>query len=237
MKYLKLFLLLILSLLFINEMHGQKKNKKFTVSGYVMDTGENPVPGAMILIDKINTGKVTDNKGFYKIKVKPDADTITVFTLYGAIAETYIGGRTSINFLIKEISPLQSIIQNNEGADEVVEIGYGVAKEKNLTQKVNKIDATESNYSSYTNIYDMLRGAVPGVQVSGKRIIIRGMGTINANTDPLFVVDGIVTESIDNIQPNIVKSIQVLKDASASIYGVRGANGVILINTIQAGDR
>ncbi len=234
---LKLLLLLIFSFLLINDMPGQKKNKKFTVSGYVMDAGKNPVAGAMILLDKNNTGKVTDDEGFYKLKVRPDAGTITIFTMYGASAEASIDGSTSINFVLEEASALQSEVQNKKEDDEVVDIGYGVTKKNDLTLPVNKIDATEIKYSSYTNIYDLLRGSVPGLQVLGKSIIIRGISTNNANSDPLFVVDGNVTESIDNIHPSMVKSIQILKDASASIYGVRGANGVILINTIKAGDR
>ena len=234
---LKLLLVLIFSFLLINDMPGQKKNKKFTVSGYVMDAGKNPVAGAMILLDKNNTGKVTDDEGFYKLKVRPDAGTITIFTMYGASAEASIDGSTSINFVLEEASALQSEVQNKKEDDEVVDIGYGVTKKNDLTLPVNKIDATEIKYSSYTNIYDLLRGSVPGLQVLGKSIIIRGISTINANSDPLFVVDGNVTESIDNIHPSMVKSINVLKDASASIYGVRGSNGVILINTIKAGDR
>ena len=234
---LKLLLVLIFSFLLINDMPGQKKNKKFTVSGYVMDAGKNPVAGAMILLDKNNTGKVTDDEGFYKLKVRPDAGTITIFTMYGASAEASIDGSTSINFVLEEASALQSEVQNKKEDDEIVDIGYGVTKKNDLTLPVNKIDATEIKYSSYTNIYDLLRGSVPGLQVLGKSIIIRGISTINANSDPLFVVDGNVTESIDNIHPSMVKSINVLKDASASIYGVRGSNGVILINTIKAGDR
>ncbi len=234
---LKLMLLLSLSLFVIHNTDAQKSNKKYTVSGYVKDSGENPVPRAMIFLDSKNTDRVTDDKGFYKIKVKLTAETITIFTMYGASAEAPIEGRTTINFILEEASPLQNEVQNKREADEVVDIGYGVTKKDDLTLPVNKIDATKTNYSSYTNIYDLLRGAVPGLQVIGNKIIIRGISTINANSDPLFVVDGNITESIDNIHPSMVKSIQILKDASASIYGVRGANGVILINTVKAGDR
>lgn len=234
---LKLLLLLLFSFLLINDMPGQKKNKKFTVSGYVMDTGKNPVAGAIILLDNNNTGRVTDDEGFYKLKVKPDDGTITIFTMYGASAEASIDGRTSINFVLEKASPIQSRVQNKKKTDEVVDIGYGVIKKKHLTQSVSKADVTGTSYTSYTDIYEMIRCTVPGIQGTGKKIIIRGISTINANLDPLFVVDGSITESIDNIHPSMVKSIQVLKDASASIYGVRGTNGVILINTIKAGDR
>ena len=80
----------------------------------------------------------------------------------------------------------------------------------------------------------MIQGEVPGVTVTGERIIIRGIHTINAGTDPLFVVDGVIVSSISHINPIDVESIDILKGASATIYGINGANGVILISTKKA---
>jgi len=235
MKY-KFIFLLIFSLCFLHDTDGQKSKKKLTIWGYVMDSDKNPVIGALILVGTKNTGKVTDANGYYKLKVKPDAKTLTVFTLYGASAEAPIEGRTSINFVLEKESPLQNKVQNKKEADEVVDIGYGVIKKNQLTQSVNKIEVTETDYSSYTNIYDLIRSKAPGVDVIEGKIVIRGTSTLIGGTDPLFVVDGNIIESIDNIHPSIVKSIHILKGSSASIYGVRGANGVILINTIKGGD-
>ena len=82
----------------------------------------------------------------------------------------------------------------------------------------------------------MLRGEVPGVQVNGTSIRIQGASSLTLSTEPLFVVDGVTVNSIDHILPQMVKSIQVLKGSSAAIYGSRGANGVLLINLINAGD-
>jgi len=232
MKY-KFIFLLIFSLCFLHDTDGQKSKKKLTIWGYVMDSDKNPVIGALILVGTKNTGKVTDANGYYKLKVKPDAKTLTVFTLYGASAEAPIEGRTSINFVLEKESPLQNKVQNKKEADEVVDIGYGVIKKNQLTQSVNKIEVTETDYSSYTNIYDLIRSKAPGVDVIEGKIVIRGTSTLIGGTDPLFVVDGNIMESIDFIQPNVVKSIQILKGSSASIYGVRGSNGVIIINTIE----
>jgi TonB-dependent SusC/RagA subfamily outer membrane receptor len=106
-----------------------------------------------------------------------------------------------------------------------------------MTTNVSKIDGTNPKYASYRTIYDMLRGEVPGVQVNGTSIKIQGASSLMLSTEPLFVVDGITVNSIDDIQPVTVKSIQVLKGSSASIYGSRGANGVILIDLVKAGDK
>ena len=115
------------------------------------------------------------------------------------------------------------------GCAEDINVGYGSVKKKDLTQPVSKMDVKNSKYASYTNIYQMLSGEVPGVRVNGTSIIIQGASSFNSSTEPLFVVDGIPRESIDDIPPQMVKSIEVLKGTSASIYGTRGANGVILI--------
>ena len=90
----------------------------------------------------------------------------------------------------------------------------------------------DSQTKSYADMYEYLQGRVPGLQVTpDKRIIIRGIGSINSSNDPLILVDGAEISDLSTINPNDVKSVDVLKDASSSIYGVRGANGVILITT------
>ena len=114
---------------------------------------------------------------------------------------------------------------------EVVDIGYGKAARGDLTSSVSSVPIDENTSHTYRDIYEMIQGKCSGVQVEGKRVIIRGIGTIYAGTDPLFIVDGSAVSSIDWINPYDVKSIDVLKDAGAtSIYGSRGANGVIIIN-------
>jgi TonB-dependent SusC/RagA subfamily outer membrane receptor len=102
-----------------------------------------------------------------------------------------------------------------------------------MTGPVGTIDATKSKYAGYSSIFEIIRQEVPGVDVNGTSVIIRSATTINGGTDPLFVVDGVPVTTIDNIQPQLVKSIQVLKGSAASIYGTRGSNGVILINLLK----
>ena len=114
-------------------------------------------------------------------------------------------------------------------SDEELEIGYGTQKREKMTSSVSRVKLPE-NVNMYTDIYQMIAGKCPGVIVQGDKITIRGTNSINSGTDPLFVVDGNPMESISGINPNDVKSIDVLQDASAtSIYGMRGANGVIII--------
>ncbi|MBQ8021941.1 MAG: TonB-dependent receptor plug domain-containing protein [Bacteroidales bacterium] len=127
-------------------------------------------------------------------------------------------------------------VANTPYQDEAVNVGYGEVARSQLAYAVSSVDMKDINKSIYTNIYDYLEGRVPGVQVirtgqNGARLQIRGVNSINASTDPLIIVDGVEVMDISSINPQDVKSIDVLKDASAAIYGSRGANGVILIRT------
>ena len=110
---------------------------------------------------------------------------------------------------------------------EEVNVGYGTMPRDQISTSVSSVSINEN--IPYTTIYEMIQGKCAGVQVSGESVIIRGVGTINLSSQPLFVVDGVEMFSISHINPRDVKDIQVLKDSAASIYGSRGANGVILI--------
>ncbi len=114
--------------------------------------------------------------------------------------------------------------------DELLNTGYGYIKKKDSTGSISRLDMKGSE--GYTDIYDYIRGRVPGVEVRGTSITIRGRNSINSGTEPLILVDGVEVRDISQISPTMVESIEVLKDASStSIYGIRGANGVILITT------
>jgi TonB-dependent SusC/RagA subfamily outer membrane receptor len=233
-----LFILILLTLLSAAPLHGQKSNKKITISGIVMDAAQNPVANAIILIDNIKTSSYTDSKGNYKIKIKPDAVKIGIFALPNNISEQPIGGRTQINFSLEAVVAPQKVNPAEAAGDEVIDIGYGSARKKNVNGPVNKIDASKSRNASYNTIYEMIRAEVPGVSVDGKTILIRGGSTsINASNEPLLVVDGTPVSSIDDIHPLMVKSIEVLKGSAAAIYGSRGSNGVILITLRNSTDK
>lgn len=192
-----------------------QKGKKITISGKVADADNNPVAGASIFVDNVKTDVVTDQNGLYKIKVKPDAIEIMAFTLLSGVSEEIINGRTEINFIL-----------TNKPAEAAVS---PAGPDKNPEVKSGGIDFSNSSGPVYQDIYDMIRGRVAGVEVSGKSIRIRGSNSLNVSNDPLFVVDGVIVKTIDDIAPETVKSIEVLKGPDASVYGTRGSNGVILI--------
>jgi TonB-dependent SusC/RagA subfamily outer membrane receptor len=209
---------------------GQKSDDKIKITGYVVDNSENPVANAPILVDGIKTGKTTDNYGHFRIRVGAENKTIGVLSPANKITEEPINGRNKINLVIRE-----TIVQDqgNKPGNEAVDIGYEKVKKNELTSPVGKIDGTKSKYASYNSIYDMLKGEIPGVQVNGSSITIRNSMSFSGNNEPLIIVDGSPVISLENIKPQMVKSIEVLKGSSAAIYGVRGSNGVIIINLLK----
>jgi TonB-dependent SusC/RagA subfamily outer membrane receptor len=223
----KIAFFLILS--FASVCFAQNNNKKISITGMVADPYKHPVAGAKITIDGIQTGKSTNSKGFYKIKIKSTAGKIGIYTRPPAIIEEDIKGRTSINFTLNDSIAQQIYSQKDLYSDEEINVGYGTQKRKSSTSSVRNIDGSKEKYDQYTSIYDMLRGEVPGISVVGNTVILQGVSSMTLSSEPLFIVDGTPVTSIDNISPRLVKSIDVLKGSDASIYGSRGANGVILI--------
>ncbi len=232
-----IILLIILSLIISENIEGQRNSKKAIISGYVTDVNNQPVAGALILLDRQQTGVVTNRKGFYKIRITPDTRMIGAYSDLSGSAETPADGSPKINIILYGSFAIQGLIIEVPKEEEMVNIGYGKIRKKDLTNPTGQIDGRGHKYDSYTSIYDMIRGEVPGVQVIGTQILIRGLSSINSSNDPLLVVDGMPVSSIENISPREVKSISVLKGPDASIYGTRAAGGVILIDMKGASDR
>ena len=114
--------------------------------------------------------------------------------------------------------------------ENTVDVGYGVQDQDKVTTAVSNVKVKKRDAQTYSSMYDYLRGRVAGVMVTtGKRIVIRGVNTINGSSDPLIIVDGAECQDLSTINPNDVKSVDILKDSAAAIYGGRGANGVIVI--------
>lgn len=114
---------------------------------------------------------------------------------------------------------------------EAVNIGFGSIPRSNLTGSVSKVKPKDTD-GTFNTIYDYLRGRVPGVVVGpGNKIVIRGQGSINSSNDPLLIVDGMEVTDLSYLSPADVESVEVIKDGTSAIYGVRGANGVIIVTT------
>lgn len=203
----------------------------FTVTGRVTNTEGGGIPGATVVVKSDNTrGTTTDAMGAYSLEVKSPNDVL-IFSFIGyKTVEVPVNNRTTIN------------VQMNEDAtemDEVVVIGYGTQKKQFLVGSVSQVSNKELLKAPMTNVSNMMTGKLPGItsiQRSGQpgadqtSIFVRGVSTFN-NSSPLCLVDGI-ERMINTVNPNDIASITILKDAATSaIYGVRGANGVILITT------
>ncbi|MBD1394736.1 TonB-dependent receptor [Mucilaginibacter sp. ZB1P21] len=201
------------------------------VTGTVTDA-KGPLPGVNVKLKGTTTGITTDANGKYKLTL-PDGNGTLVFSFIGyTTQELPVSGRTTIDVVMAEVP---------KALNEVVVVGYGTQKRVDLTGSVGSISAKTLQERPQTNLEQELGGKIAGVNVSSNsgepggdtKIRIRGYSSINTNTDPLYVVDGIVWTAGGNaINPNDVASIDVLKDASSTaIYGTRGANGVILVTT------
>lgn len=241
MKY-KLTFLLLIGLLIIGSVNAQskKKKKKVILKALVIDTENRPIQNVSIFVDGKKSSVKSDINGRFQLKLKRTVKTITVFTLFNGAAELKYQGQKEITFILIPGNALQQdpLNASSKEGNDLVNVGYGKASRRSLTTSVGEVNKKHlENAFHYNSIYNMIKGEVPGVVVNGESITIRGMSSINFSNQPLFVVDGVPTSSISNLSPNDVKSISVLKGASAAIYGSRGANGVIVIQLKTAKDR
>ena len=230
---IKVLLILLLSLFSIQAAYTQKANKKIKITGTVVDAGSRPVVGALIMVDGVKSDVVTDSKGAYSIKVLPTAKTLTVLSLYtNEMKAIDINGNSEINFMLGKTGNNASEQVQKQG--ETVDIGYGTSTKDQSTSSGSKANVNTTRGKSYLNIYDMIKGELPGVTVIGTTIQLQqGSGSFISSTEPLFVVDGNVVNQISNIVPSEVRSISLVKGSAAAMYGSRGANGVIVITLIK----
>ena len=201
------------------------------VQGVVRDEKREALPGVSIVVKGTQKGTTTDANGRYNLDM-PNASATLIFSYVGYLPqEVTVGTRSTIDV---------TLIAGDKTLDEVVVVGYGTVKKKDLTGSVASINTEQIKDQAVSRVDQALLGKIAGVQVkpvSGEpgaapQIRIRGIGSISAGAGPLYVVDGFPTDNIQTLNPNDVESIDVLKDASATaIYGSRGSNGVIIINT------
>ena len=203
-----------------------KKKKKVNVSGFVKDQAGFPVSGISIFVDSKKTSAITNDIGFYKVKVKPDVKVLSAFSLMGGAHEVEFKGQEIINFTLGET--MDSNI-STEDTDDKVNTGYSDVSKDELTTSVGSVEISDDRH--YRNIYEMISGEVPGVHVSGNRIRIRSKSSISQSVEPLIILNDVIVTDLDGILPISVKSINILKGPATAIYGARGADGVILIKT------
>jgi TonB-dependent SusC/RagA subfamily outer membrane receptor len=228
---IKIILLLLLAVFSIDNLNAQKNNKKIIITGTVLSAEKAPIANAIIMIDDVKTDYLTDAEGKYKIKIKPTASKIGIFTFGNGTFEDSIKGRTQIDFNFGTSANQQSVATTVAPGELGVNTGYGTVKEKNLTTTVKKIDGSDKKYASYTSIYDMIRRRDASVKISGSSAVIQGSSDLFGSVTALIVVDGVTMDEIPDIPPTSVKSIEILKGTAASIYGSRGYGGVIIIKT------
>ena len=227
-RFLSMIIFLIPLLFF-----GQKVDVKGNI---IDDVTKATLPGVTVIIKNTTNSVISDSNGNYQIKA--DIGDIILFSFlgYGSI-EKKITGNT-LNVLLQETT---------KALNEVVVIGYGSTKKKDLTGSIAQVSSKDFHKAPVTNVEGLIANKVPGVQITprsgkpgaGSSIIIRGGSSLNASNDPLYVVDGVPLEGsnggpgiLSQLNPNDIESFTILKDASAAaIYGSRASNGVIIITT------
>lgn len=202
------------------------------VKGTITDKDGNPIPGATVVIKSTNKGTTTDSNGNFVIEDVPPQSVLLVSFIGYKSQEISIGDRAQVNV---------TLLEETTALTEVVVVGYGTQRKEAVTGSVASIGGDDIRAIPAPNFTQSVQGRLPGVELSqtstrpgsSLQIRIRGARSLTADNDPLIVLDGIpFVGSINEINNNDIKSIDILKDASATaIYGSRGANGVILITT------
>jgi len=203
---------------------------EYSIKGIVTDEKGEKLPGVSISLKGTNRGIISNSNGEYSIIV-PNEQSVLVFSFVGYKSqEIFVGNSSTLNVVLK--------IDNNE-LDEVVVVGYGVQVKRDLTGSVSSVKGADIQNQPSGGIQQSLQGRMAGVNIirnggapgNAGSIRIRGIGTVN-NSEPLILIDGVPASSMNDVNPNDIETVDVLKDASASaIYGTRAANGVIIVTT------
>lgn len=217
-----LFLVLYNSMVFAQEK---------IVSGLVKDSGGQPISGVMVKVPDMSQGTITDTDGKFNISIQPEVKNLE-FSFVGFVSQTIeLKNRTVLTV---------EMVEDNKLLDEIVVIGYGTVRKKDLTGAVSTVKSEQLAKFPAPNVTELLRGQASGTQIStgtgepgaSSVIRIRGERSIQGSNAPLFVVDGMIMPNIDNLNPSEIESIEILKDASSqAIYGSRASSGVILVTT------
>jgi len=230
MPFVRIFALLLTLLLSSSIMFGQTR----TVTGQIIDqaTGD-PIIGANVIIKGTTTGTITDIDGNFSLSGVTDKSVLHVSYVGYTAEDVPVKGNSNLNIVIHE---------DNDLLDEIVVVGYGVQKKRDLTGAISSVKADEIKVAPVMNAMEGLQGKIAGLDITRESgaagqsptLLLRGNRSLDGSNSPLFVIDGVSGGSIANLNPNDIESIEVLKDASSTaIYGSAGANGVIIVTTKQ----
>lgn len=201
-----------------------------TITGVVKDATGELIIGASVVVKGTTTGTVTNIDGAYSIAV-PASAKVLEFSFVGMQKQEIQITGSVINVSMKD---------ETENLDELIVVGYGSVRKSDLTGAVSSMSGAKLTEKGTTNPISAIQGSVAGVQIQQKSsragaafdIIVRGQNSVSGNTSPLYVVDGVITSNIDFLNPQDIEKIDILKDASsAAIYGSRGSNGVVIVQT------
>ena len=222
--------LMAFGLFFAFNFSGLSQN--ITVTGLITDNKDEPLPGVKVVVKGTNDGVLSDFDGKYNITTENKSElTLTYFFIGFDKQEITVSNRTNIDVKMSTDSQI---------LDEIIIVGYGSSRNKELTGAAAKIKGEDIEKLNLSRMDQALQGQISGVNIStnsgspggSSSIRIRGLSTFGDN-DPLILVDGVVYDSdgLNALNPSDIESINVLKDATAGIYGVRAANGVIIVET------
>ncbi|MGZ3929003.1 MAG: carboxypeptidase-like regulatory domain-containing protein, partial [Mucilaginibacter sp.] len=235
-KYMLLCAFLMMSVMAFAQTGG--------IKGKVVDEANQPLPGASVIIDGSTIGAQTDANGNYSISAVKAGN----YTLSAKFVG-YVTGKQTITIGSSVITVDFALKPDSKNLNEVVVIGYGTQKSKDITGSIATVTAKDFNTGAVTSPEQLIQGKVAGVSIisnsgapgAGSTITVRGGASVNGSNSPLFVIDGVplsndgmagVANPLDMINPADIESFSILKDASsAAIYGNRASNGVILITT------
>jgi TonB-dependent SusC/RagA subfamily outer membrane receptor len=225
-KLTSFFLLIFFSIsFFLISLYAQER----TVKGFVTTFDSIPLVNVKITAKNSKQVVYSDTLGNFQIVCLPE-EKIKVS------AEGFVTQNVKIDDKVK-ILLVNLNLKPSPNSREIA-IGYGHVKDKDKLNAISSLSNKDLDFSNYSNMYDLITGKFAGVQIINGEIIIRGIRSINSSNAALIVVDGMAVDQsyLTSLQPNIVKSIDILKDGGAAIYGSRGANGVVIIQTRKGGD-
>ncbi|WP_310589076.1 SusC/RagA family TonB-linked outer membrane protein [Dyadobacter chenhuakuii] len=210
-----------------------------SIKGKVADDKGLGLPGVSVILKGSSTGTVTDSEGSYSLNIPETGENVLVFSFVGYVPkEVTVGNQSAVNV---------ELLVDTKALEEVVVVGYGTQRKRDITSAVSVISMEDIGEVPKSNVTRMLQGQAPGVIIKQKsgtpgqqfEVKVRGISSLGAGSDPLYVIDGfpVGISAGQNLNPNDIETISILKDAAATaIYGARGSNGVVLITTKSAKD-